>query len=126
MPVGATCTIIASLLRDRGVAFGSEEASLLLMGIYEDTGGLSYRETTPEDLRIVAWLLEQGGTLDWVRRWVLKGLQPDQFELLNQIVEYLLAIVGVAGAVTITVIGYDREMGEHMQHAAWKRLEADS
>jgi len=85
--VGATCTIIASLLRERGLGPTAEEASLLLMGIYEDTGGLSYHDTTPADLREVAWLLEQGGSLEWVRRWVLKALQPDQLELLNRLVE---------------------------------------
>jgi len=53
-PVGATCTIVAELFRERCIEPTPEEASLLLMGIYEDTGGLSYRETTPEDLRVSA------------------------------------------------------------------------
>ncbi len=86
-PVGATCTIIAGLFADRGIEPTEEEASLLMMGIYEDTGGLSYRETTAEDLRVVARLVEFGGSLAWVRRWVLKGLQPEQLSLLNRIVE---------------------------------------
>ncbi len=86
-PVGATCTIIADLFAERGIEPTEEEASLLMMGIYEDTGGLSYRETTPDDLRVVARLIELGGSLAWVRRWVLKGLQPEQLTLLNRIVE---------------------------------------
>jgi len=86
-PVGATCTIVAQLFWERELPPTAEEASLLLMGIYEDTGGLSYRETSPTDLRVVAWLLEHGGSLDWVRRWVMKALQPEQLELLNLIVE---------------------------------------
>jgi len=86
-PVGSTCTIIADLIADRGIEPTEEEASLLMMGIYEDTGGLSYRETTADDLRVVARLIDFGGSLAWVRRWVLKGLQPDQLVLLNRIVE---------------------------------------
>lgn len=86
-PVGATCTIIADLFADRGIEPTEEEASLLMMGIYEDTGGLSYRETTADDLRVVARLIDFGGSLAWVRRWVLKALQPDQLVLLNRIVE---------------------------------------
>jgi tRNA nucleotidyltransferase (CCA-adding enzyme) len=86
--LGATCTIIADLYAERGIAPTAEEASLLMMGIYEDTGGLSYRETTADDLRVVARLVEHGGSLAWVRRWVLKGLQPEQLDLLNQIVEF--------------------------------------
>jgi tRNA nucleotidyltransferase (CCA-adding enzyme) len=107
-PVGATCTIVAQLMRERELPPSSEEASLLLMGIYEDTGGLSYRETTPTDLRIVAWLLEQGGSLDWVRRWVMKALQPDQLELLNRIVEGCEEILVRDTPVELSMVEVDR------------------
>ncbi len=85
--VGAACTLVASLLTEKGLQPDPEEASLLLMGIYEDTGGLSYRETTPEDLQTAADLVQAGGSLEWVRRWVLRGLEPGHFELLNKLVE---------------------------------------
>jgi tRNA nucleotidyltransferase (CCA-adding enzyme) len=107
-PVGATCTIVAQLMRERELPPSSEEASLLLMGIYEDTGGLSYRETTPTDLRIVAWLLEQGGSLEWVRRWVMKALQPDQLELLNRIVEGCEEILVRDTPVELSMVEVDR------------------
>ncbi len=107
-PVGATCTIVAQLLRDRELPPSSEEASLLLMGIYEDTGGLSYRETTPTDLRIVAWLLEHGGSLEWVRRWVMKALQPHQLDLLNRIVEATEEVVIHDIPVSMAMVEVDR------------------
>jgi len=107
-PVGATCTIIAELFRERGIQPTDEEASLMLMGIYEDTGGLSYRETTPEDLRITAWLLEQGGMLEWVRRWVLKALQPEQLELLNRMVEATEELVVEEVPVALSMLEVDR------------------
>ncbi len=107
-PVGATCTIIADLYRERGIEPTLPEASLMLMGIYEDTGGLSYRETTPDDLRIAAWLLEQGASLAWVRRWVLKVLQPEQLELLNRMVE-ATEVIDIAGVpVSLSMIEVDR------------------
>jgi len=59
----------------------------MLLGIYEDTGGLTYVDTTPADLAAAAWLLERGARLDWVRRYVLRPLEPEQLELLNQLVE---------------------------------------
>jgi len=107
-PVGATCTIIGELFRERGITPTEEEASLLLMGIYEDTGGLSYRETTPEDLRIASWLLEQGGMLEWVRRWVLKALQPEQLELLNRLVEATELVTVDEVPVALAVLEVDR------------------
>ena len=85
--VGATCTILVELFQKRGIQPTKEEASLLLMGIYEDTGSLSYRDTTVEDLQAAAWLLQHGARLSWVRRWVSKGLEPAQLELLNRLVE---------------------------------------
>jgi tRNA nucleotidyltransferase (CCA-adding enzyme) len=107
-PVGATCTIVAELFRERGIEPTADEATLLLMGIYEDTGGLSYRETTPDDLRTSAWLLEQGASLGWVRRWVLKALQPEQLELLNRMVEATEEVMVAGSPVALSMIEVDR------------------
>jgi tRNA nucleotidyltransferase (CCA-adding enzyme) len=107
-PVGATCTIVAELFRERDIEPTADEATLLLMGIYEDTGGLSYRETTPDDLRTSAWLLEKGASLDWVRRWVLKALQPEQLELLNRMVEATEEVMVAGTPVALSMIEVDR------------------
>lgn len=107
-PLGATCTIIADLFAESGIEPTEEEASLLMMGIYEDTGGLSYRETTAEDLRVVARLIDFGGSLAWVRRWVLKGLQPDQLWLLNRIVEATEEILINDIPVSLAMVDVDR------------------
>ncbi len=107
-PVGATCTIVAQLLDERGLVPSPEEASLLLMGIYEDTGALSYRETTPEDMRTAAWLLSSGGSLTWVRRWVLKALEPDQLALLNRLVEATDRIDVAGVPVSLAMVEVDR------------------
>jgi len=112
MDVGATCTVLQTLFEERGIEATPEEASLMLMGIYEDTGGLSFRETSPADLRAAARLVELGGSLDWVRRWVLRGLEPGQFELLNRLVEgtreYLINGIPVAIA-SVEVDRYHEE-----------------
>jgi tRNA nucleotidyltransferase (CCA-adding enzyme) len=107
-PVGATCTIVAELYQEQGIAPTAEEATLLMMGIYEDTGGLSYRETTPDDLRTSAWLMEHGGSLEWVRRWVLKALQPEQLELLNRMVEATEEVMVAGNPVALSMIEVDR------------------
>ena len=39
------------------------QATLLLLGIYEDSGSLSYASTTPRDVSAVAYLLENGASL---------------------------------------------------------------
>ncbi len=117
-PLGATCSIIAQLYRERGLEPSSEEASLLLMGIYEDTGGLSYRDTRPADLQIAGWLLECGGSLAWVRRWVMKGLQPEQLALLNRLVEATdeVSINGVRVAVSLVEVDRYHEEAAYVVH----------
>lgn len=86
-PVAATCTVLVEELQRRGIEPDAQTAALLLLGIYEDTGGLTYVDTTTSDLRAAAWLIDRGGRLDWVRRYVLRPLEPEQLELLNQFVE---------------------------------------
>ena len=63
------------------------EATLLLLGIYEDTGSLSYHATTPRDVRCVAWLLEQGARLDIADEFLHYPLTDDQRELYERLVE---------------------------------------
>jgi tRNA nucleotidyltransferase (CCA-adding enzyme) len=118
-PVGATCTIIAELMQEQQLRPSPEEASLLLMGIYEDTGGLSFNETKPEDHRAAAWLLEQGGALEWVRTWVLKGLHPEHFDLLNQIVEQTeeILIHGVEVSISLVEVDTYHEEAAYVVHS---------
>lgn len=102
-PVAATCTVVAQLFQERGVTPDPLLASLLLLGIYEDTGGLTYVDTTAADVAAAAGLLEQGARLDWVRRYVLRPLEPEQLHLLNQLVEGALErrVGGVRIVVTV-------------------------
>lgn len=84
--VGATSTLICEIFQERGLHPTPEIASLLLLGIYEDTGRLSFREADPADFRSAAWLLEQGGDLGWVRKWISRTLEPEQFQLLQELI----------------------------------------
>jgi tRNA nucleotidyltransferase (CCA-adding enzyme) len=86
---GSTATILAELLGERGVALSSLEATLLLLGIYEDTGSLSYAGTGPRELRAAARLLEAGGDLGLVRRFALQRLDPGRFDILHRMTETL-------------------------------------
>ena len=65
------------------------EATLLLLGIYEDTGALTYATTHPRDLDAAARLLRQGGDLALVRRFASAALDPERLDLLHQIARAL-------------------------------------
>jgi tRNA nucleotidyltransferase (CCA-adding enzyme) len=90
-PVGAATTLLVRELRSRdpegsrGHALTPLEATTMLLGIYEDTGSLTFSATTPEDLEAAAWLLRAGASLDIVSRFVNRALSPEQRRLLNEL-----------------------------------------
>jgi tRNA nucleotidyltransferase (CCA-adding enzyme) len=61
--VGATATMLVEQLRESYDGLSMVQATLLLLGIYEDTGSLTYTRTTPRDLNAASYLLEQGANL---------------------------------------------------------------
>ena len=52
--VGATVTIMLSILRERGIEVTADEATVMMLGLYEDTGGLTFTSTTPDDFYAAA------------------------------------------------------------------------
>ncbi|MFN2124734.1 MAG: CBS domain-containing protein, partial [Candidatus Promineifilaceae bacterium] len=84
-PVGATTTLLVEELQASGLSLTTEEATLLLLGIYEDTGSLTYDTSTARDAHAVAWLLEQGAKLDVVRRFLTVPLTPQQQALYDEL-----------------------------------------
>ncbi|HEY1015538.1 MAG TPA: DHH family phosphoesterase, partial [Herpetosiphonaceae bacterium] len=77
-PCGATTTILASRLLDAGAPISPAEATLFLLGIYEDTGNLTFAGTTAADVRCAAGLLERGADLGAVRRYGQRALSTEQ------------------------------------------------
>ncbi|NHZ71859.1 MAG: CBS domain-containing protein [Aquificales bacterium] len=84
--VGATTSLLVEQLRRRGLTLTSEEATLLMLGIYEDTGSLTYDTTTHRDIRSASWLAEQGAQLAVLRRFLnipLTLVQRDLYDALQ-------------------------------------------
>ena len=83
--LGATTTMIVEELQARGIHLTPEEATLLLLGIYEDTGSLTYDTTTTRDIQAAAWLVQQHGILAVVRRFLHIPLTPAQQALYDEL-----------------------------------------
>jgi tRNA nucleotidyltransferase (CCA-adding enzyme) len=84
--VGANSTLMTELLEERGIALSPQEATMMALGLYEDTGGLVFGSTTPRDLRAGATLLAWGADLSVVSDFTSRELTPDQFSLLNELI----------------------------------------
>ena len=82
---GSASTLLAASLMEQGMTLTPEEATLILLGIHEDTGRLLFASTTPEDYRVSGWLLEQGGRLGIVGDALTPELTRAQMGLLKQL-----------------------------------------
>ncbi|MFH1846246.1 MAG: CBS domain-containing protein [Candidatus Omnitrophota bacterium] len=95
--VGATVTILLELLSKKGkLKLTPLEATLMLLGIYEETGFLSYSVTTRLDVDMVGKLLEQGANLNAVSSYLNRELSESELSLLIAFLESV-EIVNVNG-----------------------------
>jgi tRNA nucleotidyltransferase (CCA-adding enzyme) len=86
--VGAVTTLLVELLRVKNIPISPQEATLFAMGIYEDTGGLTFGGTTPRDFDAVKILREHyGADLTMVATHVEFVLQGPEQILLDHLME---------------------------------------
>ena len=85
--VGATSTIMVEMLQAAGLTVAPNEATLLLLGIHEDTGSLVYDTTSDRDVQAVAWLMRHGAQLSVVRRFLNIALSEQQQALYGLLLE---------------------------------------
>lgn len=85
--VGATATIFTEMLKSRKVHLTPMEATILALGIYEETGYLLFPSTTERDLLAVSYLLRRGANLNIVSRFLKMELSMEELDILNELVQ---------------------------------------
>lgn len=85
--VGATTTLLVETLREKNLSLTRLEATLLALGIYEDTGSLTYPSTTARDLQCAAYLVEHGASLNLIGEFLRQPLSDDQRALYNRLLK---------------------------------------
>ncbi|WP_028950729.1 CBS domain-containing protein [Sulfurihydrogenibium subterraneum] len=73
---GSLSSVIVKKLKKQKIKIDKEDATILALGIYEDTGGFKFLGTTNKDLKAYSYLLNVG--LDLIK---LKYIVSDTFEL---------------------------------------------
>jgi tRNA nucleotidyltransferase (CCA-adding enzyme) len=84
--IGANTTLLVEKIQDGGGNLDLIQATLLLLGIYEDTGSLTYASTTARDVHASAWLLEQGASLKIAVEYLYHPLSDQQQELYERLI----------------------------------------
>ncbi|HKI52222.1 MAG TPA: CBS domain-containing protein [Geothermobacteraceae bacterium] len=110
-PVGATVTLLSRLLAERGLHPTPDEATMMMLGLYEDTGSLQFNSTTVQDYHAAAYLLEHGASLNVVADFLTQELSAAQVALLHQLLENFRKVlingveIGLAHATTEQFVG---------------------
>jgi tRNA nucleotidyltransferase (CCA-adding enzyme) len=96
--VGATVTILCQMLKKKKIPISPDEATIMMLGIYEDTGNLTFSSTHRDDYIAAAHLLSKGADLNLISDILVKEFTAEQITLLNELVE---------SAATHTINGID-------------------
>jgi tRNA nucleotidyltransferase (CCA-adding enzyme) len=81
--VGAITTYIVELLQQQQITLTAFEATAIALGIYVDTGSLTFEQTTSRDAKAIAWLLEQSANVAIIAEYNEPGLSPQLQEILS-------------------------------------------
>jgi len=86
LPWGSTTAIIIHELMDRSITPTIEEATVMGLGIYEDTGSFTFSSTTPEDFAAAAWLRRHGMDLGVISDLLTRDLSSEQIQILSELI----------------------------------------
>ena len=111
-PVGATVTILSRCIRERGLDLTSEEATIMSLGLYEDTGSFTFNSTTPEDFEAAAYLRRCGADLNVVADMMTQELTAEQVGLLNDLIHSARTYNVHGIEVCVATVSVDKYVGE--------------
>ena len=86
--VGATTTLLVEQLRRRHIPVTPFEATVMALGLYEETGSFTFTSTTSRDLEAGSLLIAAGADLNMVTEMLHRPLDPDAVALLNDFLEH--------------------------------------
>ncbi len=82
---GSCTTILVEELKSRNDPLTIILSTLFLLGIYEDTGSLSYANTTSRDLQAAAYLIDKGASLALANQYLNPPLSDRQRSVYDRL-----------------------------------------
>jgi tRNA nucleotidyltransferase (CCA-adding enzyme) len=110
--VGATVTLLLDLLQKRGIEITPDEATVMMLGIYEDTGNLTFPSTKEEDYKAAGYLARKGANLNILSNVITKELTAEQIFLLNDLIQSATRYSFHGIDVVIAEASVDRYIGD--------------
>jgi tRNA nucleotidyltransferase (CCA-adding enzyme) len=116
--VGATATIFTEILKNKRLPPTPMEATILALGIYEETGCLLFPSTTERDLLAVAYLLKRGANLNIASSFLKMELSMEELDILNELVQSSREVVIQGIRIKIAKSSREQYFGDaaHLAH----------
>ncbi len=121
--VGANTTLLVEAFREHNGHLTTAQATLLLLGIYEDTGSLTYASTTVRDVLAVAYLLEHGASLRLAADFLNHPLSAAQRALYEDLLA-AAEVYEIHGARIVLACGDARGLDDEISTLAHKLRDA--
>ncbi len=86
-PWGSTTAILMEEIMARDLPLSVDEATILGLGIYEDTGSFTFASTTEHDLAAAAWLRARGMDVGVITDLMTRELSSEQITIMSQLIE---------------------------------------
>jgi tRNA nucleotidyltransferase (CCA-adding enzyme) len=118
-PLGACTTLFVEQLMEHHTTISVIHATLLMLGIYEDTGSLSYISTTPRDIKAAAYVLEMGANLRIVNKFLNPPLSTDQYRVYLRMLDQQ-ELITVKGQRILFTYANAEDMQEEISSIAHK------
>ncbi len=119
--IGALASLFTEIFRKKNISITPLEATLLCLGIYEETGCLLFPSTTERDVLSVAYLLKKGANLNIISQFLKEELSREEVSLLNELLnslqEYLI------NGIRINIAHAVKEHPEDISHIAHKVMD---
>jgi tRNA nucleotidyltransferase (CCA-adding enzyme) len=116
---GATVTLFVESLRERNGILNPIHATLMLLGIYEDTGSLTYSRTTSRDLQAAAYLMDHGASLRIANEFLNHPLSVEQQKIYDQL-RADAQTLKIHGHTIVITTGNAEELDEELSTLAHK------
>ena len=109
---GSNTALLTSLIMEKGIRVTPDEATIMCLGIHEDTGSFTFSSTTAEDYLAAAWLTDQGANHNIISDMLTRELTAEQVWVLNDLTQSATTRVINGVPVVITKVIREEYVGD--------------
>lgn len=116
-PVGATVSILAEILKGKKIIPTPMEATIMGLGIYQETGNLLFPTTTERDVQALAFVLKCGASLKIIGSYLKTEMGRQELSVLNRLLEGSEDLIVHGFRIKIAKASMETYFGEAAQFA---------